>query len=75
MLYLWLRRFKYMSHFLIHCPNFLTERNTLPNKITNIDSNVLNQADGTITKTLLFRNSSNPSKPIYIFCMQISTLF
>ena len=39
-------------HFLLHCPNFLTERNTLLNKITNIDSNILNQADATITKTL-----------------------
>ena len=44
-------------HFLLHCPNFLTERNTLLNKITNIDSNLLNQADATITKTLLFGNS------------------
>ena len=44
-------------HFLLHCPNFLTERNTLLNKITNIDSNILNQADATITKTLLFGNS------------------
>ena len=44
-------------HFLLHCPNFLTERNTLLNKITNIDSNILNQADTTITKTLLFGNS------------------
>ena len=44
-------------HFLLHCPNFLTERNTLFNKITNIDSNILNQADATITKTLLFGNS------------------
>ena len=35
---------------------FLTERNTL-NKITNIDSNILNQADAAVTKTLLFGNS------------------
>ena len=44
-------------HNLLHCPNFLTERNTLLNKITNIDSNILNQADATITKTLVFGNS------------------
>ena len=44
-------------HFLLHYPNFLTERNTLFNKITNIDRNILNQADATITKTLLFGNS------------------
>ena len=44
-------------HFLLYCPNFLTERNTLLNKITNIDSNILYQADATITKTILFGNS------------------
>ena len=38
---------------LLHCPNFLTESNTLLNKITNNDSNILHQA---ITKTLLFGN-------------------
>ena len=43
-------------HFLLHCPNFLSERNTPLNKSTNIDSNILNQADATITKTLLFGN-------------------
>ena len=45
------------SHFLLHCPNFLAERNILLDKITNFDSNVLNQADANITKTLLFGNS------------------
>ena len=44
-------------HFLIYCSNFLTERTTLLNEITNIDSNILNQADATINKTLLFGNS------------------
>ena len=44
-------------HFLIYCSNFLTERTTLLNEITNIDSKILNQADATITKTLLFGNS------------------
>ena len=29
-------------HFLLHCPNFLSVRNTLLNKIANIDSNILN---------------------------------
>ena len=32
-------------HFLLDCPNFLTERNTLLNKITNVDRNILNQAE------------------------------
>ena len=49
-------------HFLLHCSNFLTERNTLLNKITHINSNILNQADATITKTLLFGNSKYSSK-------------
>ena len=44
-------------NYLLHCPNFLVERNTILKKITNIDSNMLNQADATITKTLLFGNS------------------
>ena len=47
---------KNTCHFLLHCPNFLTERNTLLNKITNIDSNILNQADATLTKMLIFGN-------------------
>ena len=41
----------------VHCPNFVTERNTLLKKITNIDSNILNQAGATITNTLLSNNS------------------
>ena len=44
-------------HFLLHCLNFLAERNTLLYKIANIDSNILNQADNTTSKTLLFGNS------------------
>ena len=44
-------------HFLLHCPNFFIETNALLKKITNIDSNILNHADATITKTLLFGNS------------------
>ena len=46
-----------ICHFLLHCPNFLTERNTLLNKITNIDSNILNQADATVAKALPFDNA------------------
>ena len=37
------------SHFLLYCPNFLAEINTLLNKITNIDSVISNQADTTLT--------------------------
>ena len=49
-------------HFLLHCPNFLTERITLLNKIINIDSNMLNQAGATITETLLFGNPKYSSE-------------
>ena len=45
-------------HFLPRNPNFLPERNTILNKIINIDSNILSQADATIiTKIFLFGNS------------------
>ena len=48
-------------HFLPHCL-ISSERNTLLNNITNIDSNILNQADATIFKTLLLGNSKYPNK-------------
>ena len=44
-------------YFLLHCRNFFTERNTLFIKTTNFDSNISNQADAIITKTLLLGNS------------------
>ena len=44
-------------HFLLHCSNFLAERDTLLNKITNIDSITLNEADATVLKTFLSDNS------------------
>ena len=49
-------------YFLLHCPNFLAERNTLLNKTANIDSNISNQADATITKTFLLGNSKYSNK-------------
>ena len=48
--------------FLLHCPNSLTEINTLLNKITNIDNNISNQVDATVTKTLLFGNPKYSTK-------------
>ena len=47
---------KNTCNFLIHCPNFLSKRSTLLSKITNIDSNILNHTDSTVTKTFLFGN-------------------
>ena len=64
-------------HFLLSfssSPNFLTEKNTLHNKIINIDSNFLNLVDATIAKTLLFGNSKYYNK-VSLFWMQVSTLF
>ena len=49
-------------HFLLHCPNLLTEITTLLKKIINIDSNILNKADAIITKTFLFGNSKYSNK-------------
>ena len=43
-------------HSLFSCPDFLAEKNILKN-ITNIDGNIFNQVDATVTKTLLFDNS------------------
>ena len=40
-------------HFLLHCSNFLNERNTFLGKTANIDSNLLNQAEAASTKRLL----------------------
>ena len=45
---------EYTCHLLLHCSSFLPERNTLLNKTTNIDSNILNLAG--VAKTLLFEN-------------------
>ena len=53
----YLRDVENTCHFLLHCPNFLTERNTLLKKITNTDGRNLNQADAAVTTTLLFGNS------------------
>ena len=43
-------------HFLLHRLNFLAERNTIFNKITNINSDILNQTDATITKVVFISN-------------------
>ena len=49
-------------HSVLHSPHFLVKRNTLFNKITNIDRNILNQADATVIKTLVFGNSKYSNK-------------
>ena len=49
-------------YFLLDCRHFFTERNTLLIKTTNFDSNISNQADAIITKTLLLGNSKYSNK-------------
>ena len=46
-------------HFFLHSLTLLAERNTFLNKITDIDSNILNQANTIMTKTLSSGNSKN----------------
>ena len=62
--------------FPLHCPNFLTERNTLLNKITNIESNILYQADATINnkRNFYLAIQSTPTISICKSWMQVSNL-
>ena len=47
------------AHFLLHCPQFSTQRSTLFNQIKSIDSSILNQNNSNFTKTLVFGESLN----------------
>ena len=49
------------KHFLLHCPNFHLQRQTLFDKIATIDSNILTENEESIVNTLLFGklNSEN----------------
>ena len=49
------------KHFLLHCPNFHLQRQTLFDKIATIDSNILTENEESIVNTLLFGklNSKN----------------
>ena len=49
-------------HFFLHYPNFLSEKNTFLDNSTILDSNILNQTDATVTKTLLFHNLKQSNK-------------
>ena len=48
-------------HFFLHCANFNTQRQTLFNKISTIDANILTENEDSIVKPLLFGklNSEN----------------
>ena len=41
-------------HFFLHCANFLIPRQTLFQKIRNIDNNILSQSQTQLTQTLLY---------------------
>ena len=47
------------ARFPLHCPQFYTERNTLFNKIKNINTSTLNQNNSNFTKTLVFGDPLN----------------
>ena len=54
-------------HFVLHCANFNTQRQTLFDKIANIDTNILTDNEDSIVNTLLFgkpnsENSSNAKR-------------
>ena len=48
-------------HFFLHCASFNTQRQTLFNKIANIDANILTENEDSSVNTLLFgiSNSEN----------------
>ena len=46
------------THFLLHCPNYSSERLTFLNIISNIHRSSLNKNDLKVTKSLLYGDSS-----------------
>ena len=45
-------------HFFLHCTNFLIPRQTLFQKIRNIDDSILSQSETQLTQTLLYGNQN-----------------
>ena len=45
-------------HFFLHCTNFLIPRQTLLQKIRNIDDSILSQSETQLTQTLLCGNQN-----------------
>ena len=46
------------SHFFLHCPNYLHERQTLLNTIKEIDITILDLNDNELTNVLLYGKHS-----------------
>ena len=42
------------AHFFLHCANFTTKRQTLLNKIKNINASILAENENSVVRTLLF---------------------
>ena len=47
------------QRFFLHCANFNTQRETLFDKITTIDVNILTENENSIANTLLFGKHNN----------------
>ena len=45
-------------HFFLHCTNFLIPRQTLFQKIRDIDDSILSQSETQLTQTLLYGNQN-----------------
>ena len=50
------------AHFLLHCPNFSTQRQTLFDKIATIDANILIENENNIINILLFGKSNSEDR-------------
>ena len=46
------------THYLLHCPLFANERSTFFSTLSSLDCTPLDNTDSSLTKTLLFGNSS-----------------
>ena len=45
------------AHYFLHCPNFLTARNTFLNKIAFVNRSIIDQDEIKIIQTFLYGNS------------------
>ena len=44
------------AHYLLHCPNFSSARNTFLNEIASIDRSVIDQEENKVIQTFLYDN-------------------
>ena len=60
-------------HFFLHCTNFLIPRQTLFQKIRNIDDSILSQSETQLTQTLLYGNQNY--RKIQMFAFWLKSFF